>query len=78
MNHARSILVTAALACAGPFAPSADAALLGPANLRVEYLSESLGVDMPRPRFFWNDVGNGQDARPTAYQIQLRQGERNV
>ena len=53
---AKLIIVAAALKCTGLLALPAVAASLGPANLRVEYLYQPLGVDLLGPRFFWQDV----------------------
>ncbi len=70
---AKLIIVAAALKCTGLLALPAVAASLGPANLRVEYLYQPLGVDLLGPRFFWQDVSKRQDARQTAHQLQVRQ-----
>ncbi len=38
-------------------------------NLRVENLSEPLGIDTSEPRFSWRIVSDKKDVRQTAYQI---------
>jgi hypothetical protein len=82
MEVSRTLPWVASLALAAVMLPArADepaAGSLSPANLRVEYLSEPLGVDVPRPRFFWQDVGCGPNARQTAYQLQVCRGDRDV
>ena len=35
-------------------------------RLRTEYLKDPIGIDIPRPRLFWNCEGG---LRQTAYQI---------
>jgi len=49
-----------------------------PQRLRVDYLSRPLGLGNPRPTFSWevNDPRNG--ARQTAYELVLREGDREV
>jgi len=51
------------------FANWSHAAMVNPANLRCEYLSDPVGMDEPRPRFSWvlesSERGEGQ----TAYRI---------
>ncbi len=40
-----------------------------PQRLRCEYLRNPLGVDTPRPRFFWALPWTGRDQKQTAFQI---------
>jgi alpha-L-rhamnosidase len=44
---------------------------LPPVNLKVEYLTNPLGVDIPNPRLFWTPMHKNKDQLQTAYQIQL-------
>jgi alpha-L-rhamnosidase len=40
-----------------------------PSNLRCEYLSNPLGIDVPQPRFFWVLNHTERDQKQSAYQI---------
>jgi alpha-L-rhamnosidase len=40
-----------------------------PIRLRCEYLTEPLGLDMPRPRLFWLVESPERGDRPTAFQV---------
>lgn len=44
-------------------------------NLKTEYLKEPIGIDIVKPRFYWNCEGG---ARQTAYQIIVHVGEEIV
>ncbi len=40
-------------------------------GLRVEYLSDPLGIDVPRPRLSWRIVSDARNTIQTAYQLQV-------
>ncbi|MDI6845427.1 MAG: family 78 glycoside hydrolase catalytic domain, partial [Candidatus Saccharicenans sp.] len=40
-----------------------------PCDLRVEYLTDPLGVDTPRPRFFWTNNHPQRGQKQTAFQL---------
>ena len=42
---------------------------LTPSNLRCEYLSNPMGIDIPSPRLSWELEGNGRNLKQSAYQI---------
>ena len=43
-----------------------------PRNLRVEYLETPLGIDVPQPRFSWQETGSGNDNyQQEAYRVCL-------
>lgn len=42
---------------------------LAPSGLRVEYLSDPMGIDMPQPRLSWIPQHTERGARQTAYQV---------
>jgi phosphohistidine phosphatase SixA len=44
-------------------------------NLRCEYRSNPLGIDVLAPRLSWVLVSDRRGARQTAYQIQAASGE---
>ena len=46
-----------------------------PTQLRVEYLSDPIGIDIPSPRFFWKLPGEG---RQTAYRITAYRNGREI
>jgi len=54
------IPIAAAGESAGPFAP---------ASLRCEYLVNPMGIDMPKPRFFWVNGHSERGQIQSAYQI---------
>ena len=79
MKHPTQILlILAALLLAPLTASPVRAASLLPTDLRVEYLAEPLGVDVTKPRFFWQDIGSERGAHQAAYQIQVRQGRKGI
>ena len=43
---------------------------MSPTRLRTEYRENPLGLDVPRPRLYWQVADDTQGARQTAYQIQ--------
>lgn len=59
------LLILAVLLVPGAPAASPPA----PAQLRVEYLENPLGVDVPQPRFSWILPMEGRDQQQAAYQI---------
>ena len=54
------VAVTCASAAEGPAAPT---------NLRCEYLSNPLGIDVPQPRFSWVLEHSARGEMQTAYQV---------
>jgi alpha-L-rhamnosidase len=44
-------------------------AVLKPQSLKVEYLTEPLGIDTPKPRLTWALASNTRGDRQTAYQV---------
>ncbi|MCX7974157.1 MAG: alpha-L-rhamnosidase N-terminal domain-containing protein, partial [Candidatus Aminicenantes bacterium] len=42
-----------------------------PFDLRVEYLINPLGVDIPQPRFFWKNQHPERGEKQSAYQLQV-------
>jgi alpha-L-rhamnosidase len=42
---------------------------LHPTRLRCEYLTDPLGLDVARPRLFWQHRSDARDARQTAYRV---------
>lgn len=61
--------LTACLLCACATAPSAARADGAPHDLRCEYVTEPLGVDVARPRLSWVVGDRRRAASQTAYQI---------
>jgi alpha-L-rhamnosidase len=66
MNHllTASAAVIATL-CAMPIGNARDQVT----DLRVEYLPNPIGIDVPRPRFFWVMASSRRGARQMAYRI---------
>ena len=54
------------------------AALAAPTNLRCEYLNNPQGIDVPKPRFFWEDRSNSRGFRQFAWQLELKRGDTQV
>ncbi|MGH2558936.1 MAG: family 78 glycoside hydrolase catalytic domain [Thermomicrobiales bacterium] len=48
---------------------------LTPTNLRCEYLTNPLGIDIPRPRLSWTFAASERGRRQSAYQILVSGGE---
>jgi len=68
----RSVLLlsmTFVLACSGVLAGTATPTTLVADRLRCEYLSNPMGIDVPRPRLSWVVVSDERGARQTAYRI---------
>ncbi len=68
-NRFRPILFLAFLVLLSPLAADTATRVLAPNGLRVEYLSDPMGIDVAEPRFSWvlNHAERGQGQ--TAYQI---------
>ena len=49
--------------------------MLSLSNLRCEYLSNPLGIDIARPRLSWELRDTRRGARQTAYQVQVASDE---
>ena len=49
-----------------------------PTNLRCEYLTNPQGIDISKPRFFWEDRSEARGFRQSAYQIELKNGNTSV
>jgi len=56
----------------------AQQASLGLAGLRVEYLTNPLGIDVPRPRFSWKIRSGERNTVQAAYQVQVTRGDRLI
>ena len=56
----------------------AQQASLGLAGLRVEYLTNPLGIDVPRPRFSWKIRSGERNTVQAAYQLQVTRGDRLI
>lgn len=71
----KKVLITLLLAWMGTFALAAEkTSAMRPGNLRCEYLSQPLGIDLPAPRLSWEfmaDGGKPVDAFQRAYRIQV-------
>ncbi len=65
-----TLVVFAAALAATPQLPPV-AAPLGVTDLRTEYLSEPLGMDVLRPRLSWRLVSTSRNTLQTAYQIAV-------
>ena len=64
-----SLLIAPLQAQAQPSASPSEERPMSPYDLRVEYLSNPLGIDMPKPRFFWKNRHPERGQRQTAFQI---------
>lgn len=51
---------------------------LGVSGLRVEYLSNPLGIDAARPRLSWRLASSERNTMQTAYEIQVANSEANL
>ncbi|OMG00844.1 alfa-L-rhamnosidase [Paenibacillus sp. FSL R7-0337] len=47
-------------------------------NLRIEYMDNPLGLDIPNPRFSWHLVSSAQGVMQTAYQITVTKDTEEV
>ncbi len=79
-----SLVITVATLGAGlvagivPYASAAQdpSGPTSPTNLRCEYLKNPQGIDVSKPRLFWEDRSEARGFRQSAYQIELkREGE---
>ena len=67
----RTYFLIALLACAGIATSHASAAdgPQPPSNLRCEYLTNPIGIDVFQPRFSWVLEHSGRGEAQTAYQV---------
>ena len=54
------------------------AAMQAPTHLRCEYLGNPQGIDVPKPRFFWEDRCDRRGFQQSAWQIELKRGDTPV
>ena len=47
-------------------------------NLTVESLSNPIGIDIKTPRFSWQLVSKVRDTKQTAYEIEVKEGNKTV
>ena len=59
------------------FAPAARAASR-PVQLRCEFAVDSLGVDVPQPRLFWQLESSARGAQQSAYEILVASSPKNL
>ena len=55
-----------------------QAAVTAPINLRCEYLKNPQGIDVSKPRFFWEDRSESRGFRQSAYQIELKRDGQTI
>ena len=55
-----------------------QAAVSAPANLSCEYLKNPQGIEVPKPRLFWEDRAAAHGFRQSAYQIEVKNGDASV
>ena len=55
------------------FVAGADQGPMPPSNLRCEYVTNPLGIDVPQPRFFWVLNHTERDQKQSAYQVLVAQ-----
>src|ERR1051325_1403056 len=46
-----------------------------PSNLRVEYMTNPIGIDIDRPRLSWNLNDDRRGAKQTAYELKVATSE---
>jgi alpha-L-rhamnosidase len=54
------------------------AAVVAPTHLRCEYLKNPQGIEVSKPRLFWEDRSDARGFRQSAYQIELKNGDASV
>ena len=67
-----SIAFVLAVGLLGLSVEPGQAAVNAPTNLRCEYLKNPQGIDVSKPRFFWEDRSEARGFRQSAYQIELK------
>ncbi|MEI7900929.1 MAG: family 78 glycoside hydrolase catalytic domain [bacterium] len=66
----KALLVAGIIPAAG--AASDTSGSQTPTNLRCEYLKNPQGVDVSKPRFFWEDRSEARGFRQSAWQLELK------
>jgi alpha-L-rhamnosidase len=82
MTHSRMVMTLALLAAVWSSGAAATRQKSEPAvavvNLRVEYASNPIGIDVRAPRLSWQLAGNGRGLAQAAYQVQVARSDRDL
>jgi len=70
-DHTRLTGLLVIMLVLSPFLSIAQSQLSSPANLKCEYYSNPIGIDVSHPKLFWEVQSEFRDVRQSAYQVEV-------